>query len=162
MRIFFTLKSKAMAIVQTLFFSLFFSVTLSSQTTTFPGGTITLLSVPDTIVVGSNCTAPLNWGGNDSVQVAFNAGYLGTKTYKGVSTGSIGSPIIGGTTVTVTYEIKYTTVFPNPQVFLFNFEIYFADRTAPVFAALPPSVMHIWSISWSVLYRYCSLGVYCA
>ncbi len=29
-------------------------------------------------------------------------------------------------------------------------------------AARPPSVIQIWSCNWSVLYRYCSFGVYCA
>jgi gliding motility-associated-like protein len=115
--------------------------TLSAQTTTFPGGTITLLHVPDTIIVDGNCVAPLNWGGDDSVQVVYNVAFLGTKKFKSVSTGVVGGPIPGGTTVTVTYEISYfSLLFPNPQVYLYSFPIYFADKTAPVFASIPPSV----------------------
>ncbi len=141
MQRFFTTKSKCTILVLPFILLLACFNTLTAQTTTFPGGTITLLHVPDTIVVGANCTAPLNWGGDDSVKVVFNVGYLGTKKFKSVSTGVIGGPISGGTTVTVTYEISYfSLLFPNTQVYLYSFPIYFADKTVPVFASMPPSI----------------------
>ena len=123
------------------FLSLFLTFSANAQGTPFPGGNVSSPGVPDTIFVGANCTAPLFWGGDDSIKVSYNLTYFGTKKFKSVSTGTIGSPIPAGTIVTVTYEINYfTLIFPTPQTFLYSFDIYFVDQTPPVFAALPPSV----------------------
>lgn len=88
---------------------------------------------PDTIAVGTNCRAGLQWGGDSRITctpVNPPGQVVISKTLKSISGGFFqGSLVPGGTTVTVVYEAKDNQGHTEQ----FSFTIYFADKTPPVF-----------------------------
>ena len=97
---------------------------------------------PDTIAVGANCKAPLNWGGQSKIlctPVNPPSQVVISKVFKSISGGYFeGSLVPAGTTVTVTYEAMDN----QGHTETFSFPIYFADKTPPVFNvnSLPPDI----------------------
>lgn len=91
---------------------------------------------PDTIFVGSDCTAPLDWGAPQTVDVTCNTAGCQIITFElfAISGGySEGDPIGVGEEVVVTY---FAEDDDNNTAF-FGFRLYFVDNTPPVFDNVP-------------------------
>jgi gliding motility-associated-like protein len=93
---------------------------------------------PDSISVGSDCTAELDWGAPGTVGVTCNTPgcTITSFTLHSISGGyMIGSDVQAGVVVDITYRATYNNNGSNGSL-LFTFQIVFYDETPPVFDPL--------------------------
>lgn len=100
-------------------------------------------SGPDTIIVGNDCTAPLDWGAPGSIDFTCNTAGCVVDTFDlfFISGGyAENDPVPAGESVSILYEVLYTNNGSNGALSV-GFTLTFIDTIAPVFDALtlPPS-----------------------
>ncbi|MFT4666295.1 MAG: gliding motility-associated-like protein [Polaribacter sp.] len=100
-------------------------------------------SGPDTIFVGNDCTAPLDWGAPSSVDFVCNTAGCVIQSFSllFISDGYVeNDPVAGGEEVFLTYNVEYT-INGSAGDLSVTFSIHFIDIIGPVFdpLTLPPS-----------------------